>query len=261
MIFLRSILFNIAFCGATAALCLICLPGLLLPRRGAVVIIRTFVNTVYFLEKHILGLDYEVRGLENLPKEGSYIIAAKHQSTYETLKLHRLFKFPAVVLKKELLDIPLWGKFLARSEPIAIDRSQGKEAIQQIINGALEVEKQNRPIIIFPQGTRVHSRQTVREKPYKPGVARMFKSTHMPVVPLALNSGLFWPRDSWVKRPGKVIFEFLPPIGHGEFPDTFLKVLEERLESASKALEDEALASNKNLSPSPGGRGNEAWLF
>lgn len=247
MIFLRSTLFNLAFFSATAVLCLVCLPGLLLPRKGAVLIIRTFVRTVHFLEKYLMGLDYEVRGIEHLPKEGAYIVAAKHQSPYETMKLHLLFDFPAVVLKKELLNIPLWGKFLAKSEPIAIDRSQGREAMQQVIDGALAVEKQGRPIVIFPQGTRVYPWQTTQDKPYKPGVIRMYKATNMPIVPLALNSGLFWPRQSWIKRPGKVIFEFLPPIRQGEDPDTLLKILEERLESATHALQDEALTTNKYL--------------
>jgi len=250
MIFLRSTLFNIAFYVVTAMLCVVCLPGLLLPRKGAVIIIRTFVKTVYFLEKNIMGLDYEVRGLEHIPKEGAFIVAAKHQSPYETMKLHILFDFPAVVLKKELLRIPLWGKFLARSEPIAIDRSQGREAMQQVIDGALEVEKQGRPIVIFPQGTRVYPWQTTAEKPYKPGVVRIYKNTHMPIVPLALNTGLFWPRSGWLKRPGKVIFEFLPPISTGQDTDTLLKTLEDRLESATKSLQDEALANNKYLTPS-----------
>lgn len=240
MIFIRSTLFNIAFYGTTAIACIFCLPGLLLPRKGAMFIVRCFVKTVHFLEKHILGLDYEIRGFENIPKEGSFIVAAKHQSPYETMKLHLLFDFPAVVLKKELLNIPLWGWFLNRSEPIAIDRSQGKQASEQVIAGAKIVEKQNRPIIIFPQGTRVHTWQTTEEKPYKRGVIRMYKNTNMPIIPLALNSGMFWPRKSWIKKPGTVVFEFLSPIQPGEKTDTLLQDLETKLEKASKALEEEA---------------------
>ena len=240
MIFLRSTLFNIAFYGATAIACIVCLPGLLLPRKGAMVIVRCFVGTVYFLEKYILGLDYEVRGLKNLPEEGSYIVAAKHQSPYETMKLHRLFDFPAVVLKKELLNIPLWGWFLARSEPIAIDRSQGRQASMQIIEGAKRVEKESRPIVIFPQGTRVYPTQTTKEKPYKNGVVRIYEATNMPIVPLALNSGMFWPRRSWIKKPGKVVFQFLPPIPHGQDPKTLLTRLEEQIEGTTEKLQQEA---------------------
>ena len=91
MIFIRSTLFNIAFYGTTALACILCLPGLLLPRRGAMIIVKGFVHTVHFFEKYIAGLDYEVRGIENIPKDGSYIVAAKHQSPYETMKLHIYF--------------------------------------------------------------------------------------------------------------------------------------------------------------------------
>ena len=247
MIFLRSTLFNIITYGAIAVACILCLPGLLLPREGAFVIIRAYVRSIHFLEKYIIGLDYEVRGLENLPKEGSYIVAAKHQSHYETHKLHILFEDPAIVLKKELLDIPLWGRFLQRIHPIAIDRSKGRSAGQQVVDGAKRVEKENRPIVIFPQGTRVFPWQTTKERPYKSGAARMYAATNMPIIPMALNSGLFWPRHSWIKRPGKVIFEFLPPIPPGKDADEVMKELEARLESASRALEEEALAENKYL--------------
>ena len=247
MIFLRSTIFNLTFYGATAIACILCLPGLLLPRKGAFIIIRGFTKTVHFLEKYILGLDYEVRGLEHIPKDGSYIIAAKHQSPYETLKLHILFDFPAVVLKQELLRIPLWGWFLNRSEPIAIDRSRGKQASQQIVDASLEVEKQNRPIIIFPQGTRVYPWETSADKPYKPGVVKIYEATDMPIVPLALNSGLFWPRKSWIKRPGKVVFHFLEPISSNQEGIQLLAELEKRIEEGTINLEREALSKNKFL--------------
>lgn len=240
IVFLRSTLFNIAFYGATALACILCLPTLLLPKESFFVVVRCFVKSVYWLERHILRLDYEVRGLEHLPKSGAYIVAAKHQSPYETLKLHLLFDSPAVVLKQELLSIPLWGKFLSRSGPIAIDRSAGKEAMQQIVDGAKKVEAQGRPVVIFPQGTRVHPWQTAQDKPYKKGVVRMFETTAMPIVPLALNSGLFWPRSSWIKKPGTVIFQFLPAIEHDKPHDHLLQDLETLLENATHALQDEA---------------------
>lgn len=249
MIFLRSTIFNLIMYGATAIACIFCLPGLLLPRKGAFAIVYAYVHTIHFLEKHILGLDYEVRGLEHLPKDGSFIVAAKHQSPYETFKLHILFADPAVVLKQELLKIPLWGWFLSRIHPIAIDRSNGRRASQQVIDGAKRVAQENRPIIIFPQGTRVYPWQTPKDKPYKNGAGRMYEATGMPIVPLALNTGLFWPRTSWVKRPGKVIFEFLPPILPGKTAAAVTKELEERIESASNALEAESRAANKLLPP------------
>lgn len=250
MILLRSTIFNLVFYGATALACLLCLPGLLLPRKGMFFIIHAFVYTVYFLEKYILGLTYEVRGAENLPKDGSYIVAAKHQSPYETMKLHILFKDPAVVLKRELLSIPLWGRFLARTNPIAIDRKQGKEAMSQVVEGAKRVKEENRAIIIFPQGTRVYPWQTVKDKPYKNGIARMYEETSMPVVPLALNTGLFWPRQSWIKRPGKIIFQFMPPMRAGMDAENFAKELQDRIETTTQALQDETLAINNRI-PTP----------
>ncbi|MCB9991682.1 MAG: 1-acyl-sn-glycerol-3-phosphate acyltransferase [Rhodospirillales bacterium] len=250
MILLRATLFNIIFYGANALACIVCLPGLLLSREGAFVIIRSYVRSIHFLEKYILGLDYEVRGLEHLPKDGSFIVAAKHESAYETFKLHILFDDPAVVLKQELLRIPLWGKFLQRIHPIAIDRSKGRMASQQVIDGAQRVAKEGRPIIIFPQGTRVYTWQTVKDRPYKSGAMRMYAATDMPIIPLALNSGVYWPRKGWIKRPGKVIFEFLPPIPQGRDPETIMPELESRLEGASKALEHEAYATYKYL-PAP----------
>lgn len=238
LIFIRSTIFNLTFYGTTAIACILCLPGLFLPRKKALYIVGAFVGTIHFLEKHILGLDYKITGVENLPQSGSYIVAAKHQSPYETFKLHILFNDPAIVLKKELLRIPLWGRFLAKIDPIAIDRSQGKSAMKQIIAGALHVKEQGRPMVIFPQGTRVYSYETAKDKPYKMGVARMYKETGLTVVPMALNTGAFWPRKSWIKKPGTVIFEFLPPIKPGLAEKEFLEKLQNEMESASKELHD-----------------------
>ena len=246
MIFLRATLFNISFFLVTGIACLLFLPGLLLPRKHAMHIVQIFVQSVYLLERIFLKLDYEVRGYENLPKSGSYIVAAKHQSSYETFKLHILFSDPSVILKKELLRIPLWGKFLAKSDPIAIDRSS-KDSVQQIIDGAKRMQIQGRPIIIFPQGTRVYTWQTPADKPYKSGAARMQAATGLTIVPLALNTGVFSPRNRWLKWPGKVIFEFLPPIEAGQNISDVTRELETILETESKKLELAALASNPHL--------------
>ncbi|MCB9988937.1 MAG: 1-acyl-sn-glycerol-3-phosphate acyltransferase [Rhodospirillales bacterium] len=240
ILFLRSTLFNMALYGTTALMCVVCLPGLLLPKKQAMGIVALFVHTVHFLEKYIAGLDYEVRGIENLPQSGAYIVAAKHQSPYETFKLNILFNDPAIVLKRELLRIPLWGQFLAKIDPIAIDRSAGKAAMQQIVEGALHVKEQGRPMVIFPQGTRVWPYETPKDKPYRAGVARIQEATQLPIIPLALNTGAFWPRHSWVKKPGTVVFEFLPPIMPEKDTAAVLKELEETLEGTSYRLMAEA---------------------
>lgn len=238
MNFIRSIIFNILFYTLNIAACILCIPGLLLPPDKALSwIVRNYVRGIYILEKYIMGLDFEIRGIENIPKKGAYIIAAKHQSAYETFKLHLLFDDPAIVLKQELLRVPIWGKFLKKVDPIAIDRSKGKDAIAQIIEGAKKVKAQNRPLIIFPQGTRVFVEQTPKDKPYKIGVARIAEATNMPIVPLALNTGYFWPRKGLMKKSGKVVFEFLPPIKPDEYGVyEIIKMLETQIEEHSIAL-------------------------
>ncbi len=246
MTFLRATLFNLSFFIVTGISCLLFLPGLLLPRKQAMKIVSFFVGSVYVLERAILGLDYEVRGAEHLPKEGCYIVAAKHQSSYETFKLHILFKDPAVILKRELYRIPLWGRFLKKSDPIAIDRSS-KESAQQIVEGAKHMKELGRPIIIFPQGTRVYTWQTTADKPYKGGAARMQAATGLTIIPMATNTGVFAPKHSWIKWPGKVVFEFLPPILPGQNPAEVTKQIETILESESKKLESEALAQDARL--------------
>lgn len=238
--YIRSILYNIAFFGLTAVACFLCLPALLLPRRLAMGVVYGFVYTNLFLEKYILGLSYEIRGGENLPKSGPYIVAAKHQSAYETMKLHILFGDPAVVLKKELLSIPLWGWYLAKSDVIAIDRSTRKAAIESINQGALRMKDQGRPIIIFPQGTRVRTDVSAQEKPYKVGVVRVQEATGLSIIPMAMNAGMYWPRNAFWKSSGTVVFEFLPPVDAGMDTSSLLKKLENDIEVRSNALMGEA---------------------
>jgi 1-acyl-sn-glycerol-3-phosphate acyltransferase len=238
--FVRTAVFNVLFYTTTALACILCLPGLLLERQKFLSIIRIWLSSVYFLERNILGLDYEVRGAENLPATGSYIIAAKHQSAYETMKLHLLFHDPAIILKRELLGIPLWGSYLKKADVIAIDRSSPETAIASIQDGALRMKGQGRPIIIFPQGTRVGIKETSTDRPYKVGVARIQEATQLPIIPLALNAGFFWPKIGRRKKPGCVVFEFLPPIEPGLERIDLIQKLETTVESASQNLLQEA---------------------
>ena len=195
-----------------------------------------------FLERFLLGLHYEVRGKEHLPESGSYIVAMKHQSEYETLKLHVLFDDPAIILKQELLKIPLWGWYLQKSDVIAIDRSSPENAIASIQEGARRVKEQGRPIAIFPQGTRVAPGVGADVKPYKIGVARVQEATDLPIIPVAMNAGLFWPRDGFWKSGGSVVFEIFPPIPAGLERSELLQKLENTIEPASQRLMDEALS-------------------
>lgn len=240
---IRSTIFNLCFYILTGLSCILLLPTLILPRQAFMAVVHGFVYTTAFLEKYILGLSYEVRGREHIPASGAYIVAAKHQSAYETFKLHILFSDPAIVLKRELLKIPLWGNYLAKSDVIAIDRSSPKLAIKSIQDGAQRMAAMGREIIIFPQGTRVSPQITAAQKPYKIGIIRMQEATNLPIIPMALNTGMFYPRQGWCKKPGRVVFEFLPAIEPADDAAANLKALETVLEAKSNALMDEALAA------------------
>lgn len=217
-----------------------------MPRKILMKALHPFLHVNNFLEKQILKLTYEVRGQEHLPSSPPYIIAAKHQSAYETFKLHLLFKNPAIILKKELTQIPLWGRYLKKSDVIAIDRSSPKSAIRSMKEGARRVTEQQRPIVIFPQGTRVNPGTTTKEKPYKMGITRIQKETNLPIIPMATNAGLYYPKSGWIKKPGCVVLEFLPPImpSQNNKPIETLKMLETTLEKKSEALLEEG---RKNL--------------
>jgi len=240
MIILRSIAFNICFYSLTAIICILFVPALLLSRPFILALTRFYLWCTELTARYVLGLKYEIRGQEHLPKDQSFIVASKHQSAYETLKLHALLGDPTIVLKKELLGIPLFGSFLKKLDVIPINRSNKEEAVKSIIEGAARMKTQKRPIVIFPQGTRVDVQSTTKQKPYKGGIVKMYQNSDMPIVPLALNSGMFWARNSFIKKPGKVVFEFLPVIEQGLPEKKILKAIEDRIEDATHNLMIEA---------------------
>ncbi len=237
----RCILFNFLFyCVWTPLICIGLMPSLIMPRPFPVAVARFYLDGVYYLEKYVLGLDYEIRGIEHRPTDGeAYLVAAKHQSAYETTKLLRLFGDPTIILKRELLWLPLFGWFLQRMEVIALDRGNRNAALASLYKGAKKMKADKRPIVIFPQGTRVAVDATTTEKPYKSGIIKLYSEVGLPILPVALNSGVYWPRNSFWKRPGKVIFEFMPMIPAGLPADEVLKSLETQIEAASRRLVEE----------------------
>lgn len=249
-ILIRSTLFNIFFFTLTPLMALCALPTIWMRRDRAMFIVHSWVKMVYLLERIFLNLDYEVRGMEHVPQGTSFLVAAKHQSAYETMKLHILFGDPAIVLKRELLSIPLWGLFLAKIDPVAIDRGNREQAMKSLLASVKHVQDQGRPIVIFPQGTRVKTDVTAAEKPYKGGITRMQAASGLPIVPMALNTGLFWPKNSLIKRPGKVIFQFYPAIPAGKPTDVLIKDLETIIETGTNALNAESRAQYHYL-PKP----------
>lgn len=229
----RSLLFNLAFFGWTAVACFGLLWMLLLPRPRMIRVVAWYLRTVHFLERTIIGIDYEVKGREHLPATGSYILAAKHQSAWETMKLHLLVDDPAIILKKELTFIPIWGWYARKARMIAVDRGGRGRAVASMLAGARAVAAEGRPIVIFPQGTRT-APGTWRA--YRAGVGILYEELGLPIVPMALNSGLYWPRRGFRKRAGTVAVEFLPPVPPGLPRDEAMKTLVARLEEATDRL-------------------------
>lgn len=254
---LRSALFTAAFYGWTAFLCFALLWMLLLPRRRMVAVASWYLRSVGWLERTLLGLDYEVRGLEHLPASGAYIVAAKHQSAWETMKLHELFGDPAIILKRELMWVPIWGWYAAKARMIPVDRGAGGRALSSMIANAKPVAAEGRPIVIFPQGTRTAPGE---RRSYRIGVGALYEKLGLPIVPVALNSGVFWPRRRFAKRPGRITVEILPPILPGLPRAAVMAELESRLEAATDRLVEAAggppavrTAPESALAPRPAG--------
>ena len=228
----RAIVFTVLYTAWTAFLCLTLCWAALLPDRPMMALMRWYLGTVTFLERTVLGIDYQVVGTENLPS-APFLVAAKHQSAWETLKLPLLLDWPAIVLKEELLRIPIWGWFAKRIGGIAINRSGRGRTLAAMMRTAEERVAQKRPVVIFPQGTRVPPGQYAS---YKIGVYGVYQHLNLPVVPMAINAGVFWPRKLFERRPGTITVEFLEPIAPGLDRRPFMRTLEERLETASERL-------------------------
>lgn len=247
MLRLRSTLFMLLFRVNFAMFLVAMLPTLAMRREAVFVMGRLWGRSSLWLLRTVCGLGVEFRGLEHL-QTGGVIIAAKHQAEWETFALLTRFSDYTFVMKKELLWIPLFGWYMRKAGQLGIDRSQGAAALKGFLARAGAVLAEGRPVLVFPEGTR---RPVGAPPSYKPGIARVYASTGAPCVPVALNSGLFWPRGSWIRRPGTVVVEFLPPIGPGLGRKAFLRELEARLETATNRLVAEALAANPALQGVP----------
>jgi 1-acyl-sn-glycerol-3-phosphate acyltransferase len=244
MLYLRSLLFNAAFYLTTTILAVGGLPTMLFGRRAILHLARIWANASLWLLDKICGLKVEVRGLENLRSQQGCIIAAKHQSAWETIALTTQVNDFTYILKRELTFIPLFGQYLRRSNQIAINRQNRGAAMRELIEQASRAIAEGRAIFIFPEGTR---RPAGAPPQYKSGVSHLYAATRAPCVPVALNSGLFWPRRALIRRPGTVVVEFLPAIAPGLAAPKFAQVLQERIETASNRLIAEALAKDPGL--------------
>src|SRR5476649_250459 len=235
-LWLRSLLFNVGWYAGSAVIAVAGAPILLLPRRAVVAWAQFWIVFVLWWLELTCRLTHRVVGLENLPK-GPAIIACKHQSSWETMSFTLLFPDIAIVLKRELLFIPVVGWAMARAGNIAVARGEGASALRGLLRQAKATIAAGRSIAIFPEGTRVAPGD---QKPYHAGSAALYRQLGLPVVPVALNSGLFWGRRKFVKRPGVITLEVLPPIAPGLGREAFMTTLRERIETATARLVESA---------------------
>ncbi len=232
MLYVRSLSFHCAVLLTGAVFVLLFWPAVFAPRRIGVLIIKRYLKIMLWQLRVICGLSYEVRGIEHLP-DGGFICACNHQSAWETFSLMVLLNDPALILKKELRWIPGLGLIVMKTEQIWVDRAGSLSSTERMLNTAEKVCKAGRPVVIFPEGTRV---PVNGQEPYKPGVFMLYKRLGVACVPAAVNSGFFWPRKSWVKHPGKITIEFLEPIEPGRGKDQFFGDLEGSLRVGVKRL-------------------------
>ena len=244
-IVLRSLAYNLTFYISTIILMILGLPALLFGRRGVFFIAQLWGDWSVFTLRYICGLKVEYRGLENIP-EGGYIVASKHQSFLETFALLRYTPDFAIILKKSLTYIPLFGLYLIVSRQIAINRAAGQSALTQIVAQAGQVLRDGRQVYIYPEGTR---RPPGAPPAYKSGVAALYFGNQAPCLPVALNTGLFWGRRGFIRRPGVAVIEYLPPIAPGLERAEFAQRLQDTVEAACARLNAEALAANPALRP------------
>ena len=235
MTLIRSILLMVWMWGCVLIVGTLGAPYVFLSPLGGARVMKAWAKAMCFGTKWIGGITYEVRGLEHLP-EGPIMIASKHQSVLDTIMPTLFTNMPVYVLKQELLNLPIFGWYCRKAGLIAIDRSGHMNALKALVAQAKERMDQGRPIIIFPEGTR----QMIGAAPdYKPGVAAIYMLLGVPCVPLALNTGTSWPAKGMWRRPGKVVFEFLPVIPPGLKRGPFMELLESRIEGASQVLLEE----------------------
>lgn len=238
---LRSVLFLALFYVWTLVLGLLYLPLLLASRHAVAGASRFWVRGAFVLLRALCGLSFQVRG--TVP-EGAALVAAKHQSTLETFALRLVLADPAVILKRELLRIPIFGWYLGKTGVVAIDRSAGTKALREMVVGAQQAAAEGRQVLIFPEGTRSKVGEAGQ---YHSGIAMLYSALGLPCVPVAVNSGLFWGRGQLAKQPGVVTVAFLPAIAPGLDRKAFMAELQAAIEGASAALAEEARAAYPHL--------------
>ena len=227
MLLIRSLLFNFFLYVGIIFVFVIAIPALFLPTKITLLFGKFLGHYVVFIVKIFLSTKVEFKGIENIPKNEKYFVASAHQSMFETFALQSVLDYPVFILKKELLKIPLFGQYLKKIKSIEIVRdTTTKDNINFFDKVANIIKNEKRPLLIFPQGTRIKVDERV---PFKKGVGRIYEALNISCIPVALNSGKVWPKGGIVKYPGKITVSFLEPIEPGLSRDEFIKNLETKI--------------------------------
>jgi 1-acyl-sn-glycerol-3-phosphate acyltransferase len=229
---IRSIVFNVLFYANLLVHFVIAFPTLVMPRRALVAVVRLWARTSIWLLRHVCLIKVEFRGRDTIPP-GPLLVASKHQSLWETFALMMVFDDPAYILKRELMFIPFFGWYAWKAGMIPVNRGKRTLALTEMTVRARAELARNRQILIFPEGTR---RAPGAEPSYKYGIVHLYCETGATCLPLALNSGLFWPRRSFHRYPGTIVVEVLDPIAPGLGPEAFAERLQRVIEEASARL-------------------------
>lgn len=234
LLWLRSLLFNLCFYVVTAVMAVGALPLLLAPRRWMIVLMRAWGRLVLGILRVLCGIRFRLEGAEHLPPAGApALIAAKHQSAFDTIIWLVLLPDAAYVLKRELLHIPLYGQIARKARMIAVDRSAGASAMRELLRGGRAAAEAGRQIVIFPEGTRVAPGRRV---PYQPGVAALATATGLPVIPAATDSGRCWGRRAFRKRAGLITLRVLPALAPNLRREALMRQLEDSIETETDRL-------------------------
>ncbi len=238
MLFIRSALFNVLGYGILALGCCITSIVGLFSRKATIKIWNYILLPSFaFCLKYVARIDIEIRGREYIQQSGA-LYASKHESALETYTLSAHVKTLAFILKKELTYVPIFGWAQYFYGMIAVDRSAGGAAMKKMLKDAKDRVSKGRSVVIFPEGTRV---QPGAKSAYKPGLLFLVQNLKVPVIPVALNTGLFWRKSSFLRYPGKVIIEFMEPMPDGLGKDEFMALLEKRIEDKCKELNEETV--------------------
>jgi 1-acyl-sn-glycerol-3-phosphate acyltransferase len=231
-IFLRSLIYNVLFYAVLVVLIIVAIPTFAMPRRALLTVAGWWAKTSIFLLRVICNIKVEYRGVEKIPK-GPLIVASKHQSMWETFAFLQFFEEPLYILKRELTWIPVFGLFLIKANMIAVERNSGPRSLKDMTRRAGAEVRRGRQLIIFPEGTR---RPVGAPPRYKHGVGQVYVDSGVACLPVALNSGLFWPRRTFRRYPGTIVVEFLDLLPPGLTRDQFIAQVSTVIEEATGRL-------------------------